>query len=37
VLLPRIDQHLSYIYRSKDWYSASDHRPIMAVIHVDAR
>jgi endonuclease/exonuclease/phosphatase family metal-dependent hydrolase len=37
VLLPRIDQRLSYIYRSRDWYSASDHRPIVAVISVDAR
>ena len=37
VLLPQIDQRLSYIYRSKDWYSASDHRPIVAVIKVNAR
>jgi endonuclease/exonuclease/phosphatase family metal-dependent hydrolase len=36
VLLPRINQQLSYIYRSKDWYSASDHRPIVAVINVEA-
>ena len=33
VLLPQIDQKLSCIYRSKDWYSASDHRPIIAVIN----
>jgi endonuclease/exonuclease/phosphatase family metal-dependent hydrolase len=37
VLLPQIDPRLSYIYRSRDWYSASDHRPIVAVIHVDSR
>jgi endonuclease/exonuclease/phosphatase family metal-dependent hydrolase len=37
LLLPRIDQRLSYIYRSRDWYSASDHRPIVAVINVDSR
>jgi endonuclease/exonuclease/phosphatase family metal-dependent hydrolase len=37
VLSPQIDQRLSYIYRSKDWYSASDHRPIVAVIKVNAR
>jgi endonuclease/exonuclease/phosphatase family metal-dependent hydrolase len=33
VLLPEIDQQLSCIYRAKDWYSASDHRPIVAVIN----
>ena len=33
VLLPQIDRQLSCIYRSKDWYSASDHRPIVAVIN----
>jgi len=37
VLLPQIDQRLSYIFRSKDWYSASDHPPILAVIKVNAR
>jgi endonuclease/exonuclease/phosphatase family metal-dependent hydrolase len=37
VLSPQIDQRLSHIYRSKDWYSASDHRPIVAVIKVNAR
>jgi endonuclease/exonuclease/phosphatase family metal-dependent hydrolase len=35
VLLPQIDQQLSCIYRSKDWYSASDHRPIVAVINAN--
>jgi endonuclease/exonuclease/phosphatase family metal-dependent hydrolase len=32
ILLSQIDQRLSYIYRSRDWFSASDHRPIVAVI-----
>ena len=36
-LLPQIDQRLSYIYRSKDWYAARDHRPIVAVIKVNSR
>jgi endonuclease/exonuclease/phosphatase family metal-dependent hydrolase len=36
-LLPQIDQRRSYIYRSRDWYSASDHRPIVAVIKVEER
>jgi endonuclease/exonuclease/phosphatase family metal-dependent hydrolase len=31
-LLPRIDQSRSYLYRSIDWYSASDHRPVVIVI-----
>ncbi len=31
-LLPQIDQSRSYLYRSADWYSASDHRPVVAVI-----
>jgi endonuclease/exonuclease/phosphatase family metal-dependent hydrolase len=31
-LLPQIDQSRSYLYRSVDWYSASDHRPVVAVI-----
>ncbi|MBV8414853.1 MAG: hypothetical protein JO251_06535 [Verrucomicrobia bacterium] len=33
-LLPQIDQSRSYLYRSSDWYSASDHRPVVAVIKV---
>jgi endonuclease/exonuclease/phosphatase family metal-dependent hydrolase len=33
-LLPQIDPSQSYVYRSSDWYSASDHRPIVAVIRV---
>ncbi len=31
-LFPQIDQSRSYLYRSVDWYSASDHRPVVAVI-----
>ena len=31
-LLPQIDQSHSYLYRSADWYSASDHRPVVVVI-----
>lgn len=31
-LLPQIDQPRSYLYRSRDWYSASDHRPVVVVI-----
>ncbi len=33
-LLPQIDQSQSRVYRSSDWYLASDHRPIVAVIRV---
>jgi endonuclease/exonuclease/phosphatase family metal-dependent hydrolase len=33
-LLPQIDQSQSCVYRSSDWYSASDHRPVVAVIRV---
>ena len=33
-LWPQIDQSRSYLYRSSDWYSASDHRPVVAVIRV---
>jgi endonuclease/exonuclease/phosphatase family metal-dependent hydrolase len=33
-LLPQIDQSQSYVYRSSDWYSASDHRPVVTVIRV---
>jgi endonuclease/exonuclease/phosphatase family metal-dependent hydrolase len=33
-LLPQIDQSHSYLYRSADWYSASDHRPVVVVIRV---
>ena len=31
-LVPQIDQARSYLYRSPDWYSASDHRPVVVVI-----
>jgi endonuclease/exonuclease/phosphatase family metal-dependent hydrolase len=31
-LWPQIDQSHSYLYRSIDWYSASDHRPVIVVI-----
>ena len=31
-LRPQIDQSRSYLYRSIDWYSASDHRPVVVVI-----
>jgi endonuclease/exonuclease/phosphatase family metal-dependent hydrolase len=31
-LWPQIDQSRSYLYRSPDWYSASDHRPAVVVI-----
>jgi endonuclease/exonuclease/phosphatase family metal-dependent hydrolase len=31
-LWPKIDQGHSYLYRSPDWYSASDHRPAVAAI-----
>lgn len=33
-LLPQIDQSQSSVYRSSDWYSASDHRPVVTVIRV---
>ncbi len=33
-LLPQIDQTKSCVYRSSDWYLASDHRPVVAVIRV---
>jgi len=33
-LWPQIDQSRSYLYRSRDWYSASDHRPVVTVIKV---
>jgi endonuclease/exonuclease/phosphatase family metal-dependent hydrolase len=32
VIWPQIDQSQSYLYRSPDWYSASDHRPVVVVI-----
>jgi endonuclease/exonuclease/phosphatase family metal-dependent hydrolase len=35
-LLPEIDQSHSYLYRSADWYSASDHRPVVVVIRAKA-
>jgi endonuclease/exonuclease/phosphatase family metal-dependent hydrolase len=35
-LLPQIDQSHSYLYRSTDWYSASDHRPAVVVIRAKA-
>lgn len=35
-LLPQIDQSRSYLYRSADWYSASDHRPLVVVIKTKA-
>jgi endonuclease/exonuclease/phosphatase family metal-dependent hydrolase len=31
-LLPQIDQARSYLYRSIDWYTASDHRPVVLVL-----
>jgi endonuclease/exonuclease/phosphatase family metal-dependent hydrolase len=31
-LLPQIDQARSYLYRSIDWYTASDHRPVVVVL-----
>jgi endonuclease/exonuclease/phosphatase family metal-dependent hydrolase len=31
-LAPRIDESRSYLYRSPDWYTASDHRPAVVVI-----
>jgi endonuclease/exonuclease/phosphatase family metal-dependent hydrolase len=31
-LWPQIDPSHSYLYRSVDWYSASDHRPVVVVI-----
>jgi endonuclease/exonuclease/phosphatase family metal-dependent hydrolase len=31
-LFPQIDQSHSYLYRSIDWYSASDHRPVVVVL-----
>jgi len=31
-LLPQVDLSRSYLYRSADWYSASDHRPTVVVI-----
>jgi endonuclease/exonuclease/phosphatase family metal-dependent hydrolase len=31
-LLPEIDPMRSYLYRSADWYSASDHRPLVVLI-----
>ena len=36
-LLPQIDQSQSYVYRSNDWYSASDHRPVVAVIRAKSQ
>jgi endonuclease/exonuclease/phosphatase family metal-dependent hydrolase len=33
-LLPQIDQSQSCVYRSSDWYSASDHRPVVTVIRM---
>jgi endonuclease/exonuclease/phosphatase family metal-dependent hydrolase len=33
-LLAQVDQLRSYLYRSPDWYSASDHRPLVVVIKV---
>ncbi len=33
-LLPQIDQSQSCVYRSSDWYAASDHRPVVTVIRV---
>jgi len=36
-MLPQIDQGQSHIYRSADWYIASDHRPLVAVIKVGER
>jgi endonuclease/exonuclease/phosphatase family metal-dependent hydrolase len=33
-LLPQIDQSQSGVYRSSDWYSASDHRPVVTVIRM---
>ena len=33
-LLPQIDQSQSCVYRSGDWYSASDHRPVVTVIRM---
>jgi endonuclease/exonuclease/phosphatase family metal-dependent hydrolase len=33
-LLPQIDQSQSCVYRSNDWYAASDHRPVVTVIRV---
>jgi len=29
---PQIDQAHSYLYRSIDWYTASDHRPVVVVL-----
>src|SRR5580692_4007096 len=34
VIWPQIDQSQSYLYRSPDWYSASDHRPVVTVIRM---
>jgi endonuclease/exonuclease/phosphatase family metal-dependent hydrolase len=31
-LVPQIDESRSYLYRSPDWYTASDHRPAVVVI-----
>jgi endonuclease/exonuclease/phosphatase family metal-dependent hydrolase len=32
-LAPKIDESRSYLYRSSDWYTASDHRPAVVVIN----
>jgi endonuclease/exonuclease/phosphatase family metal-dependent hydrolase len=32
-LVPQIDESHSYLYRSPDWYTASDHRPAVVVIN----
>jgi endonuclease/exonuclease/phosphatase family metal-dependent hydrolase len=32
MILPQIDPSHSYLYRSVDWYTASDHRPVVIVI-----
>jgi endonuclease/exonuclease/phosphatase family metal-dependent hydrolase len=36
-LLPQIDQSRSYLYRSPDWYTASDHRPAVVVINARSK
>lgn len=35
-LVPQIDESRSYLYRSPDWYTASDHRPAVVVIKTGA-
>jgi endonuclease/exonuclease/phosphatase family metal-dependent hydrolase len=32
-LVPQIDESRSYLYRSSDWYTASDHRPAVVIIN----